>query len=378
MNIMANFKQLRDEGFVRLCTPTEAPRRFMTTAAAPAPANDLDDPMLALSPSSLQSWAHSSLSGSLSSEHASEGETPGEDKSADEGASGHDSQFAAGLGSEQGTRDEVMRAIGGGAGPSEPIRVLLADDHVVVRAGICSLLESLDGVEVVGQASNGHEALRLLEARALAAPSRVATDIAILDISMGGMNGLETAAHIVRRHPETRVIMLSMHASEEYVHQALRAGASGYLLKESGFDELEGALRDVARGEKYLSPGVSRHLIDAYISRSNADSFRSSTSHPGHRAGDREESESNTSRPGSPSGEASGDAASEAVVLTPRQQEILRLVAQGLSNGQIASRLSISIKTVETHCAGLKNRLNIFTNVGLVRYAIRYGYIDPL
>lgn len=255
-----------------------------------------------------------------------------------------------------------------GPGASEPIRVLLADDHVVVRAGICSLLEALDGVEVVAQASNGHEALRLLEDRALRATfARPATDIAILDISMGGMNGLEAAAHIARLHPETRVIMLSMHDSEEYVKQALRAGAVGYLLKESGFNELELAVRTVARGEVYLSPTVSRHLVAAYVNRSGARSTGTSALLA-------------STEIGKPPGRRLSDSGSdlEAVVLTPRQQEILRLLAQGLSNGQIASRLSISIKTVETHRAGLMSRLNIFDIVGLVRYAVRHGFIEPL
>ncbi len=271
-----------------------------------------------------------------------------------------------------------------------PIRVLLAEDHVLVRAGICALLQGLEGVEVVAQASNGHEALRLLEERASAqaasaqaAPgtvpgtgtqAEVGVEVAILDISMRGMNGLETAAHIARLYPRTRVVMLSMHDSEEYVLQALRAGAAGYLLKDSGFNELETAVRAVARGETYLSPAVSRHLVSAYVNRLSPDAPPVSAVSAGQAA-------SESGRPPGergPNGAASGALSGEAVVLTPRQQEILRLLAQGLSNGQIAKRLSISIKTVETHRAQLMSRLNIFDIVGLVRYAIRHGFIEPL
>lgn len=373
MNIMANLanpKQRPDDGSVPFWAPDNAAKRPATAEPTAEPTerspSARDDPMAALNPSALHCWARSaSLNSHLTNEAPAQAEE----------APGGDGELTPGIGSEQDAQDAgemAMSAIG--AAPSKPIRVLLADDHVMVRVGICSLLEGLDGVEVVGQASNGHEALRLLEARMQeAAPSGAGTDIAILDISMSGMNGLETAAHIARCHPETRVIMLSMHDSEEYVKQALRARASGYLLKESGFNELEGALRAVARGEIYLSPGVSRHLAAAYISHSGSDSFNSSTSHSGSHAGRGEEA-------GKKMGRRSSDAVpgGEAVVLTPRQQEILRLLAQGLSNGQIASRLSISIKTVETHRAGLMNRLNIFDIVGLVRYAVRHGYIEPL
>ncbi len=257
---------------------------------------------------------------------------------------------------------------------SAPIRVLLAEDHVLVRAGICALLQGLEGVEVVAQASNGHEALRLLEKRGSAqatsssspATGVMEVDVALLDISMRGMNGLEAAAQITRLHARTRVVMLSMHDSEEYVLQALRAGAAGYLLKDSGFNELEIAVRAVARGEIYLSPAVSCHLVSAYVSRLNPDLPLASPAQAlplaQKGAAPPEETRSN----------------SEAVVLTPRQQEILRLLAQGLSNGQIAKRLLISIKTVETHRAQLMGRLNIFDIVGLVRYAVRHGFIEPL
>ena len=370
---MANSKQRSKNGLAPSWTPIEASGPTAVGARPAGSASPLDDSMLALNPSALHGWTRPSMR----DQSASEVPTQARDES--ERAPSEDAKLSSGLGSTQPAVNSEIRALGANPdGPSEagelsesiePIRVLLADDHVVVRAGICSLLESLDGVEVVGQASNGHEVLRLLEARASrAAMSRLKTDIAILDISMSGMNGLEAAGHIKRLHPETRVIMLSMHDSEEYVKQALSAGASGYLLKESGFNELEGALRAVARGEVYLSPGVSRHLVNAFINRASRDSLGSPVAQS--KAG------KNTGKARSRSN--SCDPSGEAVALTPRQQEILRLLAQGLSNGQIASRLSISIKTVETHRAGLMNRLNIFDIVGLVRYAIHHGYIEPL
>jgi DNA-binding NarL/FixJ family response regulator len=234
--------------------------------------------------------------------------------------------------------ERVQRGMGGVdgghfSGAPEVIRVLLAEDHLLVRAGICALLRSLDGVDVVAQASEGGQALEII------AHSNPRPHIAILDISMGGMGGLEAAGRISREHPDVKVIILSMHASEEYVLQALRAGASAYLLKEAGFDELEVALRTVARGEMYFSAAISRSDIDNYMRRV-------------------------------------GNSDEPASALTPRQQEILRLLSQGLTAGQIAQKLSISSKTVETHRSQIMSRLNIFDLAGLVRYAIRVGLID--
>jgi DNA-binding NarL/FixJ family response regulator len=287
-------------------------------------------------------------------------------------------------------------ALEGPALPAPPIRVLLAEDHVMVRAGICALLESLEGVEVVAQASNGDEVLLQIAERAGTAEP---VSVAILDISMQGMNGLEAAAHLARLHPQTRIIMLSMHSSEEYVLRALRSGAAGYLLKDAGFNELETAVRTVARGEPYLSPSVSRHVV-SYLRRHETASPHDPPHQTGHSESDAPRSAhgdppvvaeaapaaptaaSSTSanspsapvaRPG-----AEGQALEPAVALTPRQQEILRLIAHGLSTGQIASRLNISIKTVETHRAGLMARLNLFDIASLVRYAMRHGLDDPL
>lgn len=214
---------------------------------------------------------------------------------------------------------------------THPIRVLLADDHALVRAGLRKLLESLSGVAVVGEAGDGREAL------ALAASKK--PDLVLLDITMPGLNGLEAAERIAREHPGTRVILLSMHASEEHVLRALRAGASGYLPKDAALGELELAINAVRKGETYLSPAVSRHVSD-YVRRTGAEA---------------EPRES----------------------LTPRQREILQLIAEGQSTKRIAATLGVSVKTVETHRSQLMEKLDIHDVAGLVRYAIRIGLVSP-
>ena len=212
------------------------------------------------------------------------------------------------------------------------LRVLLADDHVLVRAGIRTLLEKMPGVEVVAEASDGQEAL------ALARTHRA--DVLLMDIAMTGVSGLDAAARAKDDLPDVKVIILSMHASEEYVMRALRSGAAGYLLKDAAVAELEIALGAVARGETYLSPAISRRVIDGYVSR-----VGSATTTPGP--------------------------------LTPRQGEILRLVAEGKSTKEIAFALHISAKTVEAHRAQVMERLAIHDVPGLVKYAMRMGLIPP-
>jgi DNA-binding NarL/FixJ family response regulator len=216
------------------------------------------------------------------------------------------------------------------ATPQKPvIRVFLIEDHNLVRAGIKALLKTLDGIEVAGEAGNGRDALRMMR---LDPP-----DIVLTDIAMAGLNGMETTARIAKELPGVRVIVLSMYANEEYVMQALRAGAAGYLVKEAATSELELALRAVAKGDTYLSPAVSAKVIDMTLGRSP---------------------------PGSPLDR-----------LTPRQREILQLIAEGRSTKQIADTLKLSVKTVETHRAQLMSRLEIYDVPGLVRYAIRVGMI---
>jgi DNA-binding NarL/FixJ family response regulator len=213
----------------------------------------------------------------------------------------------------------------------KPLRVLLADDHTLVRAGIRALLEKLPGVEVVGEAADGVEALALVKAHQ--------PDVLLMDIAMRGLNGLETAAGVAHEFPQIKVIILSMHANEEYVIQALRAGAAGYLLKDSATIELELALEAVERGEKYLSPAISRTVIDGYLARVSG----------------------------------AGDAVAHP--LTPRQLQILKCVAGGQSTKEIAFALNLSVKTVETHRAQLMERLGIHDVPGLVKYAMRIGLI---
>jgi DNA-binding NarL/FixJ family response regulator len=217
------------------------------------------------------------------------------------------------------------------------IRVFLADDHALVRAGFRSLLKGFDGIEVVGEAEDGHATLKLLKEKQ--------ADILLLDVSMKGLNGLEVLGRVPKLNPHIRVIMLSMHANEEYVLQALKSGAHGYLLKDAGPGELELAVRSVARGEIYLSPAVSRHIVDEYLRR------------------------------GGPNGAVPRHTHFEE--LTPRQREILQLIAEGHSTKEIASKLEISVKTVDTHRTELMARLGIHDIAGLVRYAIRVGLVNP-
>lgn len=220
----------------------------------------------------------------------------------------------------------------------KPLRVLLADDHTLMRAGLRKLVEGIQGFQVIAEASDGRETVRLAR--------EWEPDIVLLDISMPGLNGLDATALIVKAVPATRVVVLSMHTTEGYVLAALRAGAVGYVVKDAAVDELERALRAVGNGQGWLSPVVSRHLFDDYL----------------RLAASRE------------------DAASSAVgneLLTPRQREILQLVAEGCTTRDISERLCVSLRTVETHRAQLMERLNIHDVAGLTRFAIRSGLVDP-
>lgn len=211
------------------------------------------------------------------------------------------------------------------------IRVLLADDHRLMRAGLRALLKSLELVQVVAEAGNGHEAIQLAEQHQ--------PDIVIMDIGMPELNGLEAAARMVKLTPAPRVIILSMHANEEYVRRALQAGVVGYLLKGAEPAELELAIKAVMRGETYLAPAVSKQVVQNYL------------------------------RP-------EGMKTSPAQELTPRQREVLQLVAEGHSTKDIAQKLNLSAKTVDTHRTELMQRLDIHDIAGLVRYAIRIGLIS--
>jgi len=210
-------------------------------------------------------------------------------------------------------------------------RVLIADDHALVRAGIRALLESLATVEVVAEAASGFEALDLIEQHQ--------PDVALMDIAMPGLSGLEAVRRLGQSCPTTRVIILSMHACDEYVWQALRSGAHGYLLKGASFAELEFAIKSVAENQIYLSPAISRHLIEDYLHLSGSDDR--SIEH-----------------------------------LSPRQREILQLIAEGKSTKQIALVLGISVKTVDTHRSLLMKRLKVHDLASLVRYAVKTGLVD--
>jgi DNA-binding NarL/FixJ family response regulator len=212
-------------------------------------------------------------------------------------------------------------------------RVVLADDHALVRAGLRALLERIDGVTVVAEAADGRAALAAIEEHT--------PDVALVDIAMPELNGLEVVGRVARSSPRTRVVIVTMHAGEAFVAQALRAGVAGYLLKDAAADELALMLRAVGRGETYLSPAVSRQVVDGYLARAGAEA------------------------PPQPLD-----------LLTPRQREILQLVAEGKSTKEIAQLLDLSVKTVENHRAQLMDRLDIRDVAGLVRYAIRVGLVS--
>ncbi len=212
------------------------------------------------------------------------------------------------------------------------IRVVLADDHALVRAGLRSLLAQASDIAVVGEASDGLEAMRAVD--------DLKPDIVVADVAMPGLNGIELVERLARDRPDVRVLIVSAHANEEYVLRAVRAGGAGYVLKDASPAELEQAIRAVAAGDKYLSPSMSRHVISAYLERTGDDEA------PGPR-------------------------------LSPRQRQVLQLIAEGRSTKEIAVMLSLSVKTVETHRAQIMDRLDIHEVAGLVRYAIRIGLVTP-
>jgi len=217
----------------------------------------------------------------------------------------------------------------------ETIRILVADDHALIRVGIRSLLQGIPDFEIVGEASDGLQAIELV--------ATLQPHILLTDIAMPNLNGLMVARRVAEEFPEVRVIILSMHANEEFVGQAVRAGAAGYLLKDADSTELELAIKTVARGESYLTPAVSKQAMASYMELIGEPKPSVATSDP----------------------------------LTPRQREILRLIAEGQTTKGIANTLGISAKTVETHRAQLTERLNIHDIPGLVRYAMRTGLVPP-
>jgi DNA-binding NarL/FixJ family response regulator len=213
------------------------------------------------------------------------------------------------------------------------MRVLIADDHALLRAGIRLLLSEVAGAKVVAETGDGHDALALIAEKR--------PDVALVEVSLPGLNGLDVAARARKEHPSTRILILAADANEEHIRRALVVGAAGYLLKNADRNELELALRAVSRGDVWLSPEVSTKVAAAYARNS-----RSASDEPFE-------------------------------VLTPRQREVLQLIAEGLSSKEIAARIGVSVKTVDTHRTELMERLGIRGIAGLVRYAIRVGMVRP-
>jgi DNA-binding NarL/FixJ family response regulator len=208
-----------------------------------------------------------------------------------------------------------------------PIRIVLADDHVLVRQSLKSLLER-EGFQVAGEASDGQEGVRQVET--------LHPDIAVMDISMPILNGLDAAREISRTSPKTKTILLTQHDEGQYISEALEAGVKGYVLKSQVANDLLLAIRQVSRGQVYLSPGVSRGVMEAYRSKSEK------SKNP----------------------------------LTLRERQVLQLIAEGKSTKDVASLLGISVKTAESHRTRLMQKLDIHETASLVRYAVRQGIVQ--
>jgi DNA-binding NarL/FixJ family response regulator len=211
------------------------------------------------------------------------------------------------------------------------IRILLADDHALMRAGLRAMIESVPGQSVVAEAGNGREAVELA---AVHHP-----DLAVMDISMSELNGIEAGIRIREENPATRVLTVSMHTSEEFVRRALKAGVSGYLVKDAAPGELQLAIEAIMRGEIYLSSRISRHVVSGMV-------------------------------------DGPGAAEQPLESLTPRQREVLQMIAEGKSTKAMAFALKVSVKTVETHRAALMDRLGIHDLAGLVIYAVRHKLVS--
>jgi two-component system, NarL family, response regulator NreC len=213
-----------------------------------------------------------------------------------------------------------------------PIRILLADDHTVMRRGLRALLERQSGFLVVAEAADGREAVD--------AASDVSPDVAVIDIGMPNLNGIEAARRITEKRPETAVVILSMHADESYVLRALKSGARGYLLKDSPEEDLINAIRAVHKGKAFFSPEISRMLADDYMrqmrQRGVEDSYE---------------------------------------LLTPREREILQMLGEGNSNKEVATKLNLSLHTVETHRGNVLEKLNLHSTAEMILYAVRKGIV---
>jgi len=213
-----------------------------------------------------------------------------------------------------------------------PIRILLADDHTVIRRGLRALLERQNGFVVVAEAADGREAVD--------AAATVGPDVAVIDIGMPNLNGIEAATRITEKRPETAVVILSMHADESYVLRALKSGARGYLLKDSPEEDLINAIRAVHQGKAFFSPEISKMLAEDYMrqmrQRGVEDSYE---------------------------------------LLTPREREILQMLGEGKSNKEVATQLNLSLHTVETHRGNVLEKLNLHSTAEMILYAVRKGIV---
>lgn len=222
---------------------------------------------------------------------------------------------------------------------NQGVRILLADDHDILRQGLKMLLGLQEDVEVIGEARTGREAIHKTR--------ELAPDVVVMDITMPDIDGLEACKHIRQEHPGTQVLILTMHESEEYFLSALRAGAAGYLVKKAAPTELHMAILAVAGGGAFLYPGLAKALVRTFVEGEKAAS------------------------------QSRQESAPQLDALTPRELEVLKLVAEGYTNQEIADRLVLSIKTVQAHRANIMTKLGLQDITQLVRFAIRYGLIPP-
>jgi DNA-binding NarL/FixJ family response regulator len=213
------------------------------------------------------------------------------------------------------------------------VKLLVADDHKIFRQGIKKLLEEESDLQVVGEASDGREAVKKA--------TELKPDVILMDIAMANLNGLEATRQIKKQLPSAKVIMVTMHKNEEYVLQSFQAGASGFILKEGAVEELVSAIRSINSDKSFLSPSISKTLIDAYMRKMET-----------------------------------GKTETPFDLLTDREREVLQLIAEGYTNREVAKSLFISVKTVEAHRAHIMQKLNIHDIAKLVKYAIQKGLVD--